>query len=62
MSGESKHDPLDADDDVYSALALSPDGWVLRDSQTGEEYPVSREELARLLADRRRMLAGYDPE
>ena len=50
-----EHDPLDASDDLYDALAVGEGSWSLRDSETGEEVPVSREDLARLLAERRRL-------
>jgi hypothetical protein len=62
MSDEPERDPVDAADDLYSALAVSLDGWTLRDSQTGEEHPVSRAQLAQFLADCRRMRATEGPE
>ena len=50
------HDPLDEYDDIYDALAVGEGEWCLRDSDTGEEIPVTRQQLAQLLADRRRVV------
>jgi hypothetical protein len=59
---DPERDPLDEDDDLHSALAIKPEGWSLRSSETGEEVPVSREEMAGLLAAGRRMRVGLGPE
>lgn len=53
-------DPLDDQDDLYSALATGAGTWTLRDSRTGETVPVTREQLGQLLADNRRRLADQD--
>ena len=55
MTGEHDRDPLDERDTIYDALAVSEGPWYLRDSDTGEEVPITREQLAQLLADRHRM-------
>jgi hypothetical protein len=57
-----EHDPLDDQDDLYDTLAIKLTGWTLRSSEDGEEVPASREEIAKLLADGRRMNEGLSPE
>jgi hypothetical protein len=57
-----EHDPLDDQDDIYSALSLQPEGWTLRSSEDGAEVPVSRDQVAQLLRDCKRMSAGLAPE
>lgn len=54
MTGEGGRDPIDADDDLYSALAARQGPWFLRDGANGDLIPVTREQLAQLLADRHR--------
>lgn len=46
-------DPLDADDDLYSALAMHDDWYMQGDD--GELFPIGREQVAQALAWRRRL-------
>lgn len=55
MSGDREHAPLDEQDTIYDALAVREGPWYLRDSDTGDMIPVTREQLAQLLADRHRL-------
>jgi len=50
----SKHDPIDADDDLYSALAAREGPWFMQ-GEDGELIPISREQIAAMLAWRRRL-------
>lgn len=57
-SGEphrSEHDPIDEDDDLYSALAVHPGPWLIGDPGDGEMLPISRDQIAAALAWRRRL-------
>jgi hypothetical protein len=46
--------PLDVEDDLYDPLAVREGPWAPRSSEPGEEFRVTREQLAELLADGRR--------
>jgi hypothetical protein len=62
VTDSTRHDALDPEtDSLYDALAIKSEGWTLRDSATGEEFEVSREQLAQLLADNRRRLERDNP-
>ena len=49
------HDPLDEDDDLYSALAVLQGPWLIGDPDEGEMLPISRKQIAEALAWRRRV-------
>ncbi|MGZ4254811.1 MAG: hypothetical protein ACXVS6_22680 [Solirubrobacteraceae bacterium] len=53
-----EHDPVDEDDDLYSALAAHEGPWVIGDPDDGEMLPISREQIAQALAWRRRLANG----
>lgn len=61
MAGEPERDPLDGRDTIFDALAVREGPWYLRDSDTGEMIPVTREQLAQLLADRHRLAERDNP-
>lgn len=61
MTGEREHDPPDDRDTIFDALAVRAGPWYLRDGDTGEMIPVTREQLAQLLADRHRLSERDNP-